>query len=349
MEPPIERYEPAAGIRLYRFPVRAFPGLETMVHLILGPGFAVLVDTGSGFGDSNDDLQAGLGLIASRFGEPSRVEDLTHILVSHGHIDHFGGLSHLRERCTAHVVLHELDLPVVTRYAERLEITAGRLEAFLKRAGASQATRTGLLEMYRITKGLVRGAAVDTVVEGGQGEIGPLRLTHYPGHCPGLMTVRVGDILLTSDLVLPRTSPHQSPEELAPYTGLDHYLASLRRLRREPPPRLALGGHEEPILDLHARIDEIEQLHARRLAEVLEFLKEEHTLSEISFELFGPVQGYHVLLALEEAGAHTEFLLQRGYVGGVNASALGESTCGAARYRRLPTRGWSGLPPSPEL
>ncbi|OGO49027.1 MAG: hypothetical protein A2Z30_07915 [Chloroflexi bacterium RBG_16_64_43] len=348
MEPVIERFDPAEGIRLYRFGVCAFPGLESKVHLILAPPLSVLVDTGSGFGESDDDLEAGLELIASQFGEASRPHQLTHILVSHGHIDHFGGLSHLRERCTAHVVLHELDLPVVTRYAERLEITAGRLESFLRRAGASQATRKGLLEMYRMTKGLVRGAAVDTVVEGGHGDLGRLHLTHYPGHCPGLMTVRVGDILLTSDLVLPRTSPHQSPEELAPYTGLDHYLASLRRLRREPAPRLALGGHEEPMPEVRARISQIEQLHAQRLAQVVAFVEQERTLNEISFELFGPVQGYHVLLALEEAGAHTEFLLQRGYVDLVNAGALGEGMSAAARYRRSPTRRWSGLPPSPE-
>jgi len=349
MEPPIERYEPAAGMRLYRFPVRVFPGLEAMVHLILAPGFTVLVDTGSGFGHSNDDLQSGLELIASGYGEPSRVEDLTHILVSHGHIDHFGGLSHLRKRCTAHIVLHELDLPVVTRYAERLEVTAARLDVFLQRAGVSRVTRLGLLEMYRMTKSLVRGAEVDTVVEGAGGAIGPLRLRHYPGHCPGLMTVQVGDILLTSDLVLPRTSPHQSPEELAPYTGLSHYLASVRRLRRERAPRLALGGHEEAMPDVHARLDDIERLHAQRLSRVVDFLEREHTISEVSFEIFGSVKGYHVLLALEEAGAHIEYLLQRGFVGMVAASALEGTAGGATRYRRSSTRRWEGLRASHEV
>jgi glyoxylase-like metal-dependent hydrolase (beta-lactamase superfamily II) len=349
MEPVIERFDPAEGVRLYRFGVRAFPGLESKVHLVFAGQLSLLVDTGSGFGESDDDLDAGLALLASQFGERSRPQQLTHILISHGHIDHFGGLTHLRQRCAARVLLHELDLPVVTQYPERLEEAARRLQSFLHRAGVSPATSEGLLEMYRMTKSLFHGAQVDTVVHGERAELGPAQLTHYPGHCPGLMVVGVGDTLLTSDLVLPHTSPHQSPEELTPFTGLTHYLSSLRRLRRERPPRLALGGHEEPMLDLQARIGEIEQLHAQRLTQVVKFLEEDHTLREISFELFGPVQGYHVLLALEEAGAHTEFLLQRGYVEVVNPNALVENTSGAARYRRSPTRRWSGLPPSPEL
>jgi hypothetical protein len=101
--------------------------------------------------------------------------------------------------------------------------------------------------------------------------------------------------------------------------------------------------------NLHSRLAEIERLHEQRLGQVVDFLKDEHTLSEVSFELFGSVKGYHVLLALEEAGAHVEFLLQRGYVRWVEDGAL-EGTMGrAARYRHSPTRRWSGLPSLPEL
>jgi hypothetical protein len=50
------------------------------------------------------------------------------------------------------------------------------------------------------------------------------------------------------------------------------------------------------------------------LEKVIDFLSEPHTIVEISKYLFGEVQGYNVLLALEEAGAHVEYLYQRGFL-----------------------------------
>ena len=36
------------------------------------------------------------------------------------------------------------------------------------------------------------------------------------------------------------------------------------------------------------------------------------TIAEVSRKLFGTVKGYNILLALEETGAHVEYLYQRG-------------------------------------
>jgi hypothetical protein len=57
---------------------------------------------------------------------------------------------------------------------------------------------------------------------------------------------------------------------------------------------------------------------------------------EVSKELFGEVHGYNVLLALEEAGAHIEYLYQRGLLEIQNLAEL-ERTNGNAplHYRRL--------------
>ena len=44
----------------------------------------------------------------------------------------------------------------------------------------------------------------------------------------------------------------------------------------------------------------------------LVILEEPGTVVDVSKELFGKVDGYNVLLALEEAGAHVEYLYQRG-------------------------------------
>ncbi len=58
---------------------------------------------------------------------------------------------------------------------------------------------------------------------------------------------------------------------------------------------------------------------------------------EVSQALFGEVHGYNVLLAVEEAGAHVEYLYQRGLLGIDNLEELESNPAPAPiRYRRLP-------------
>lgn len=342
--PAIECFQAGAGMRIYRFPVRAFPGLEAMIHVVRAPDQLILVDTGSGLEESNSDLLEGLRAISREHREPPLPESLSWIVVTHGHIDHFGGVAWLRGRSSAPLAVHELDMRVLTSYEERLAWTAARLRHFLQGAGVAEASLGPMMDLYSFAKSLSRSVPVEQVLEGAQASLGPLEITHLPGHCPGLVVIRVGTILLSSDMVLPDTSPHQSPEELMPFTGLSHYLDSLGELRENPPPvTLALGGHEGPMDDLCGRVDEIFRLHADRLARVLDLLEEPRTIAEVSQLLFGRVQGYHVLLALEEAGAHIEYLEQRGFLEVTEVAALASGGDQPIRYRRVAGRAWQGL------
>jgi hypothetical protein len=78
--------------------------------------------------------------------------------------------------------------------------------------------------------------------------------------------------------------------------------------------KFSLGGHENPVYKIEERIDEIRMIHHDRLKNVLDYLSEPHTVAETSKYLFGKVEGYTILLALEEAGAHVEYLYQRGFL-----------------------------------
>ena len=75
---------------------------------------------------------------------------------------------------------------------------------------------------------------------------------------------------------------------------------------------MTLGGHKAPIEDLGARIDEIRAEHAVRLNRIINYLADPRTISAVTVDLFGVVDGYNALLALEEAGAHVEYLYLRG-------------------------------------
>lgn len=336
MSPEVEAYCTHQGARIYRLPLHLFPGFWGHAHVICKDRLAILVDVGSGFGDSSDLLAAGLESVRHEYGEPIGWEDLTHILITHGHIDHFGGLADVRARTRAPVLVHELDLRVLTDYEQRLATIAHRLSVFLVEAGVEADERDRLMSLYMLNKHLFRSTEVEIVLRGSEVELGPLRILHVPGHCPGQVVVQVDDILLTADHVLPEISPHQAPEALSLYTGLGHYLDSLERLLRWVlPVRLALGGHRGPMTDVRSRVVEIQELHRRRLARVLELLEEPHTVAEVAGVLFPEVEGYESLLALEEAGAHVEYLHQRGQLKFEDRDEPGGEPRAPIRYRQV--------------
>lgn len=314
----VRRFETRQGALIFQIPLLEFPGLWGYVYLALWDdpehgAYRVLIDTGSGMGESNSHLEAGLELISEQLGWSIGLADLTHVLITHGHIDHFGGLSYVRPRTRAFVGVHEFVLRNLTHYEERLAVASRRLSEFLLEAGVSSERSASLAALYKTTKLEYRSVRVDFTYEASGMRLGPFELLHVPGHCAGHVVIRLHDVLFSGDHVLSHISPHQSPEHLALWTGLEHYLRSLDALERwVGDVRLTLGGHRDPIEDLTARLQAIRKLHTERLQKVLLLLAEPQTVGEISQSLFGEVHGYNVLLALTEAGAHVEYLYQRG-------------------------------------
>ncbi len=311
---------------IYQISIREFPGLVGNVYLVIVGNYRVLIDTGSGFGDSNIDLEMGFDEIRQQHGEEVTFSTLTHIFITHGHIDHFGGLPYIRERSDAQICIHELDQRIVSNHQERMSIAAHRLEEFLTEAGVKPEQRVKEIEMYRITKSLFRSVNVDLTYEAMGMKLEPFKFIHVPGHCAGHVLIKVHDVLFSGDHILEKTSPHQSPEQITLSTGLDTYLRSLEIVRSiASKVKLTLGGHENPILDLDKRINEIRTVHHERLNRILKILTKPHTIADVSRYLFGKVEGYTELLALEEAGAHIEYLYQRGFLKIVNLNDIEEN------------------------
>lgn len=331
----IELYRSSNGAKVFRIPLELFPSLTGFAHLVIAGDITALIDVGSGVGDSNQQLEEGLLEIKKEFGDACAWSDLSHIIITHGHIDHFGGLPFVKSKTSAPIGVHELDRRVLTGYEERLVYVAHRLQEFLIEAGVSSANQEALMNMYLLNKHLFKSVPIDFVISNSSSSIGPLSFIHVPGHCPGQIAIRVDDILLTSDHVLKNTSPHQSPEQLTMNTGLGHYLDSLEKI--EPLSteiNVSLGGHEPAMKDLGQRILEIVKLHEERLEQVMTLLDEPRTVAQISNALFPGAEGYHELLAIEEAGAHVEYLAQRGHLAIENLEDLEMGDPVPIRYRR---------------
>jgi glyoxylase-like metal-dependent hydrolase (beta-lactamase superfamily II) len=338
----VKRFETCQGAAIFRIPLLAFPSLWGYAYVALvddekSTPYRVLIDAGSGFGDSNQHLESGLQAISSQLGYSLGLSDLTHVLITHGHIDHIGGLTYVLTKTSAKVGVHELDKRNLTNYEERLTIVARRLRDYLLEAGLNTEKCNRLIDMYLLTKMVFHSVNVDFTFEKAGMRLGPFEILHVPGHCAGHVVIRLHDVLFSGDHILSHISPHQSPEQLTFSTGLEHYLASLDLLRSWANGiSLTLPGHGEPASDLFVRIGEIEQLHQGRLEQVMKLLSQSHTIQDVSDALFGEVHGYNELLALEETGAHIEYLYQRGFLGIENLKEL-ESGVGPfpIRYRSL--------------
>jgi glyoxylase-like metal-dependent hydrolase (beta-lactamase superfamily II) len=321
-------FETSSRAKIYRIPLEAFPKFWAYVYVIIKDGFRILVDSGSGMDSSHQDLLKGLEQAGL---QPS---DLTHILLTHAHIDHYGGLSKLRLITDAKIGCHELDVQMVAHHEARLALVSRRLSSFLAGTGLAEETRDSLLSIYRFTKALYQSVPVDFTYEAIDMHLDSFELIHLPGHCPGHVAVRLEDVVFCGDMVVERVTPHLAPESISPYGGLDHYLESLSRFQAwAKDARLIFNGHDDVITDLPARIDGTHQNLIRRMSKALEALNVPLTIAEVCTIVYGETGGYNQLLIIEKTGAYIEYFYEHGIIEIANADEVEKGS--PAQYRRL--------------
>lgn len=317
-------------------PVEAFQTLIAYTYLLVGNCTPTLVDCGSGYGKSNEHLVAAIDAVQTDFSEKITPQDIQRIFITHGHIDHHGGLSFIRQQINgAKVGIHPLDRRILVAYEERVIVSTKNLRVYLQRAGVSNERVQNLLDIYGFAKRLITSETVDFSLEEGV-EIDGMEFIHTPGHCSGQVCIRIGDTLLTADHILNRITPHQAPESITHYTGLGHYLESLEKVKKVQGITLGLGGHEAPITDIYTRIDNIKIDHQNKLNRILEIIRHAETpvtISDVSKAMYAEVHGYQVLLALEEIGAHIEYLYERGELAVSNLDEVEKEDNPALLYR----------------
>ncbi len=332
----VEQFTASNGARIFRVPMDVFPNYVGYAHLVEHGGELTLVDVGSGFGSSHDDLLAGLEQVREAHGLDARLSRIDRILITHGHIDHFGGLMRVKEAAPqAEVGLHRLARPVLVSYDERVLLSRTAVEDFMRRAGVPEERLADLLEMYMLGKREFKQVPVDFTFGDGDRIGNTFEAIHVPGHAPGLVMLKAGDILLTSDHVLPHTSVALAPESIMPYTGIGHYIESLEKALRVEGVRLALGGHEEPVEDYYGMVRNTLDGARGKVERVYAECAEPSTIYEIARRIYSTLDGYGELLKLEQTGARVEYLNQRGRVMIENLDALEAEHSPPLRYRQV--------------
>ena len=288
-----------------------------------GPVNAYLIDNADGSltlfdtGLITDEAQAALEQGFCEAGR--RVEDVSRILLSHGHVDHYGLARRIQARSGAKVFLHPADWNKVLTGRSR-----PRMDDYLVRLGVPEALLPGIAGMYQTTEAFgERLDALKPLEEGQRFDFAHFhgQILHFPGHTPGLVCLHLSEqkILLTDDHLLARVSPNPLLEvgekgEADKFRALVAYLVSARRLREMDLLWLA-PGHGPPFQGHKATLDSLFGFYQHRqdkIARVLE--RAPRTAYELVGEVFGAASPLQLYLMLSELVGNLEVLEDAGRV-----------------------------------
>jgi glyoxylase-like metal-dependent hydrolase (beta-lactamase superfamily II) len=293
--------------------------VETVNMHVLADGDTVtLVDCGVWHPDLPDG-----GLAAVEAGIESAgyaLRDVTRIVITHAHIDHYGLAGRLMEVTGAELTMHTLTDLDCEKYRHPDTARARRRDTYADH-GVSEAERTDLAD--HLTRWL---PYLHSVVEASQrlrgGEelvIGGDRwdVLHTPGHSLGHVCLWSPSrrALLSGDHLLPGITPPVSFERGFDADPLRSYLDSLRRIA-DLRPHLVFPGHGRPFGDVAGRIEAILRNKVRRLETIRHAIRDQpSSVTELADRLVAKaVLAHQRQLAISETLAHIAYLRWSGVV-----------------------------------
>ncbi len=223
-------------------------------YLLRGEEGWTLVDTGLGSPETPwSEIVAGLDA------------PVTRVFVTHMHPDHVGGAEAAAEATEAPVLQGPLDYAQCERVWGSDDWPRRIADWFLLH-GVPEPVAEELLETGRVFADFVRFVWDPQPVQPGD-EVDGWRVVATPGHADGHLCLLRDGVLIAGDHILASITPAVGLYPESRPDPLGDYLDSLR-LVEDLGPRVAYGGHGEPVADPAARAREIVAHHERRLDEV---------------------------------------------------------------------------------
>lgn len=269
-----------------------------------------LVDGGQGgMPAARQALDAGLRELGFKLSQ------ITEILVTHAHSDHYTLATELRAEVGCRVRLGEGESPNIEA------VLSGRrtgLSARLRRGGSSSRVKSpsaGTVEWEAPDAWLRHG---DVVTVPGIEPIA-LRVIETPGHTRGHVVFRADAqrLTFTGDHLLPRITPSIGYEPHPSESPLSRFLASLELLRGMPDTRM-LAAHGPITPSVHARVSELLQHHHVRLAECAAAVTRPSTALDVARRLhwtsrqtpYDRLDAFNQMLSVNETLAHLDVLVE---------------------------------------
>lgn len=135
---------------------------------------------------------------------------------------------------------------------------------------------------------------------------------HSPEHAA--LYARKARILISGDMLLPRISTNVSVHAVEPESNpVQQFLDSIDRFAPLADDTLVLPSHGRPFRRMHRRIEQLQEHHDERLAEVRDFCSVPRTAADVVPVMFKrPLDSHQLFFAFGEALAHLHALWYRG-------------------------------------
>ena len=238
---------------------------ESNIYLIRGDDGWLLVDTGWNDPQTFKVLEEGVKQIGIDF------QDISQIVVTHFHFDHFGLAGKLRQMSGAKVALHQKESPFIElRNIPREQKIQGMKDWLFKNGVPENEIPDDDYSMEM--------ESPDIYLSGGETiNIGSFsfEVIWTPGHSPGHICLydREKRLLITGDHIIAEITPAISAYPLSGSNPLGDYLNSIGNLK-ELDVELVLPGHGNHFNYFQRRINEIIQHHRERKEAILDILKD---------------------------------------------------------------------------
>ncbi len=299
-------------------PIPDNPLRYTSVYVLAGESQLTLIDTGT------DTEQGWLALTDGLTALGASVADVTGCLVTHFHFDHLGLAARLRSTVGAWVGLHPADYAIMDSPDFREPERARLVDAeWVRRLGAPEEEAQRILVPRTGPSARAQLDRPERLIEDGETvalDGWQLRAIHTPGHTPGHLCFYDEDsrLFFAGDHLLPRITPAVQADRRPEVDALGHFLSSIDKIRSVDAEEV-LPAHEWRFRGLPERVSELEVHHERRLAELLEVVRQHP--DSVPWELAGELtwsrpwaayDGFMRWAAVGETAAHLVHLVHRG-------------------------------------
>jgi len=308
------------NIHTFRLPLPTYSDLGTANVYLLGSHPVTLIDAAPKFPGSFEFIKDQL----RQAGHDT--PDIERILITHGHVDHFGLVARIREDAGR-------SIPCFIHAEDRWRVGADKYRGFSRKEADPLMDMVGvpakeyerIKQQFSFFDDLCDPVTDAIAMEDGdifEGEGYQIRVVHTPGHTPGncCFYETRNKILFSGDHILKNITPNplfELNKELIRdpgYLSLRAYQQSLDKVSTLDL-SYVFPGHGERVEDLPGLVAAYRKHHRERMDRIWRTIRDEpRPLYHIIDQVFDVVPDGDVFLAISEILVHLEILAEEGRV-----------------------------------